>query len=74
MILIRLIRLFDDMLYICIFSNKLDLNQAIRVSHSIDHGIVQDPGVNCNGSCTLPRFFVTPLATVTVLLTYLAHS
>jgi hypothetical protein len=23
------------MLYICIFSNKLDLNQAIRVSHSL---------------------------------------
>jgi hypothetical protein len=23
----------DDMLYICIFSNKFDLIQAIRVSH-----------------------------------------
>ena len=23
------------MLYICIFSNKLDLNQAIRVSHKL---------------------------------------
>ncbi len=24
----------DDMLYICKLSNKLDLNQAIRVSHN----------------------------------------
>jgi hypothetical protein len=44
LILIRLIKLFklylcnDDMLYICIFSNKLDLNQATRVSH-ITNGI-----------------------------------
>ncbi len=28
------------MLYICIFSNKLDLNQAIRVSHTF---IVKNP-------------------------------
>ncbi len=25
----------DDMLYICILSNKIDLNQAISVSHSV---------------------------------------
>jgi hypothetical protein len=25
----------DDMLYICIFSNKFDLNKTIRVLHSI---------------------------------------
>ncbi len=31
------------MMYICIFSNKLDLNQAIRVSHKIYGGKVHYP-------------------------------
>ena len=41
------------MLYICIFSNKLDLNQAIRVSHTGAQQFLRNPAP---GPCIIHKY------------------
>jgi hypothetical protein len=51
----------DDMLYICIFSNKLDLNQTIRVLHIIAKLRSKIGRVNKPLFWTLVIFYITTL-------------